>query len=71
MPLTIVRVSDSLVVAQPTTDANGTFSVRLDAGRYRVHGAGVPGLIAPAPVFFDVSASSDAAVTIRYDTGIR
>ncbi len=71
LPLTIVRVSDSAVVGQPTTDATGSFSVQLDAGRYRVHGAGVSGLTAPAPVFFDVSAGSATSVKVLYDTGIR
>ena len=64
-------MSDSAVVGQPTTDATGSFSVQLEAGRYRVHGAGVTGLTAPTPVFFDVSAETATSVNILYDTGIR
>jgi hypothetical protein len=71
LPLTIVRVSDSIVVAQPTTSPGGTFAVQLDPGRYRVHGAGVFGLVAPAPVFFDVSPGSTTPVEIRYADGTR
>ena len=66
LPLTIVRVSDSAVVAQPTTASDGTFAAHLDPGRYRVHGAGVFGLVAPAPVFFDVASGSTTNVEVRY-----
>ena len=66
LSLTIVRVSDSAVVAQPTTAPDGTFATHLDPGRYRVHGAGVLGLVAPAPVFFDVASGSTTSVEVRY-----
>jgi hypothetical protein len=78
LALTIVRASGDAVagsppssasgttVAQPTTDSTGSFSVRLDPGRYYVYGPGIYGLAAPRPVFFDVSPGSTTSVEVRY-----
>jgi len=71
VPLTIVRVSDSLVVAQPTTASDGTFSTQLGAGQYQIHGAGLYSLISPAPMTFDVSAGSTTTLVLRYEPANR
>ena len=74
--LTIVTASggsrSGMVVAEPVTDQAGAFAVALRPGEYRIEGQGIPALVAPSPVFFDVAADGrPVEISPRYDTGIR
>ena len=74
--LTIVTATggsqSGTVVAEPVTDQTGSFVVALQPGEYRVQGQGMPALVAPSPVFFDVAADSrPVEITLRYDADIR
>lgn len=75
LPLTIVSTEGSdngQVVAQPVTDVNGAFSVRLEPGSYRINGAGLTGGAAPSPIFFTVRAGSSPPPLsiVYYVTGL-
>jgi hypothetical protein len=60
-------------IARTTTDADGTFSVRLPPGRYRLVAQPAAGLMAaPAPIDVELVAGRAAdPVILAYDTGIR
>jgi hypothetical protein len=61
-----------LEVAQMTTDAAGSFTVSLPAGRYQVQADPVEGLMGvPSPTDVIVRAAGLANVDLAYDTGIR
>jgi hypothetical protein len=69
----VIRVlaSDGSVVAEATTEADGTFTVGLPAGEYTIVAQPVDGLLGtPAPIELTV-VGEVSGVDLAYDTGIR
>lgn len=61
-----------ILVAQGTSDDNGTVRLDLPPGAYIVTGAEVEGLFGlPQPVQATVRSADQTSVTLAYDTGIR
>jgi hypothetical protein len=72
--LTIRRVSDNGVAARVATKADGSYSVRLKAGRYRVSARPASGRSPPScppPVTATVHSGRYTRVAIDCDSGIR
>lgn len=60
------------VVAEATTDRDGTFSVVVDPGTYEVRATpGQQGFMSAKPVHVDVTDGAFVQVTVPVDTGIR
>ena len=67
----VVVSSAGLEVARVTSAADGTFTVPLAPGRYRLVPQPVQGLMGTAPEQAFTVGQKDPKLTVSYDTGIR
>lgn len=67
----VVADANGAEVARVTSAADGTFSVALAPGRYRLLPKPVQGLMGTAPEQAFTVGERDPKLTVTYDTGIR